>query len=255
MNKSIPFAASLLIAGLFAASASAQNLIVNGDFELGSPTSSQTEAPGSPALQGWIIGVAVDYVPTGMSYWPGNQTRWVDLTGRVGGGWIEQTIVTEIGATYSLSCNIFNGSSVYSSMGPYTSPVMSVSVTGGSPQPITVSPGAESLVTVSFVASQATTTLRFSDLTGLDTNGAWIDNVSVIKTASAPVIEYPAAPAIATHYLQSLGLKPNSVTFKNYVSKVAAHMTPGAKFEGLAPSDPGYAQAVIDWMVDQFGVK
>jgi hypothetical protein len=54
----------------------------------------------------------------------------------------------------------------------------------------------------------------------------------------------PAAPAIANDYLSAKGFKANSTTSKYIISLVANAMTQGAKFNGLAPCDAGYAAAV-----------
>jgi hypothetical protein len=54
----------------------------------------------------------------------------------------------------------------------------------------------------------------------------------------------PAAPAVANALLAEHGYKANSGTAKYIISLVANHMTQGAKFDGLAPCDAGYAAAV-----------
>ena len=67
----------------------------------------------------------------------------------------------------------------------------------------------------------------------------------------------PAAPAWAAALLKaSTGLKPKqSKDAANYISLVAQHMTTGAVFNGYAKSDPGYPNAVHDWMVSALGLS
>jgi hypothetical protein len=66
----------------------------------------------------------------------------------------------------------------------------------------------------------------------------------VVSETEVYVGECPAAPAVAVHYLQSLGVKSGSKTFKNIVSLVAKNMGPTTDFNSMSACDEGYEGAV-----------
>ncbi len=74
------------------------------------------------------------------------------------------------------------------------------------------------------------------------------DTEEVVVEQTVVVLYYPAAPAIAAHYLQGLGVKAGSPAFKNVVSSVAHHMGPETDFDGVAKEDPAYEQTVEDYV-------
>jgi hypothetical protein len=80
--------------------------------------------------------------------------------------------------------------------------------------------------------------------------GRWTgeDTETVVVEQTVVVLYYPAAPAVAVHYLQDLGVKAGSPTFKNIVSSVARHMGPETDFDGVAKEDPAYEQTVEDFV-------
>jgi hypothetical protein len=75
------------------------------------------------------------------------------------------------------------------------------------------------------------------------------DSVLVTINLNIAVNECPAAPSVAAHYLQMLGIKSGSKIFKNVISLVAGHMGPQTNFDGVKACDAGYApvvQAYVD---------
>lgn len=63
------------------------------------------------------------------------------------------------------------------------------------------------------------------------------------------VIECPAAPSVATHYLKdTLHMEPGDDPAKNIIAQVADHMTQGARFDGIGKCEPGYQDAVITFV-------
>ncbi len=83
---------------------------------------------------------------------------------------------------------------------------------------------------------------------GSPATGIGEDTEEVVVEQTVVVLCYPAAPAIAAHYLQDLGVKAGSPTFKNIVSSVAHHMGPETDFDGVAKEDPAYEQTVEDFV-------
>ena len=75
-------------------------------------------------------------------------------------------------------------------------------------------------------------------------NSDGTDTVDVTVLLNIVVNQCPAAPSVAAHYLQGLGVKPGSATFKNVISLVAHHMGPQTDFDGVHACDAGYATAV-----------
>ncbi len=75
------------------------------------------------------------------------------------------------------------------------------------------------------------------------------DTVLVTINLNIAVNECPAAPSVAAHYLQLLGIKSGSKLFKNVISLVAGHMGAQTDFDGVKACDAGYAP-VVDSYVD-----
>lgn len=158
------------------ASASAANLIANGGFEA-SPVTDTFLPAGSSTITGWTIGGAPGKnVHFASGLW---KNQYVDLTGNSGGAYLEQAFATTTGKTYRVTLNAFNGSNYYSLIGLVTGPSFSISATGNTAQNVTVTPASGAVVSYEFRATGASTTLRFTELTGTDSNASWIDNVVV----------------------------------------------------------------------------
>lgn len=198
--------ALLLLAGV----ASAQNLLVNGDFESNDRTSYASYSPPpndyaylslAEALPGWTFSHSVDlYGPTNS---PQHGAQFLDL---VGGGplgtsfSIQQTFATVIGNTYRLDF-FYGNNEAFSVQGGQAS--FNASLTGSSllwsggfthsGDTMTVRNWTE--FTVDFVADSASTTLTFLNTYNLPASwdpanytvaGATLDNVSVIMIVPEP---------------------------------------------------------------------
>jgi hypothetical protein len=74
------------------------------------------------------------------------------------------------------------------------------------------------------------------------------DTETVLVEQTVVVLYYPAAPAIAAHYLKSLGVKAGSPTYTNIVSQVARYMGPETDFDGVAKEDAAYEETVEDYV-------
>lgn len=181
-------------------SASAPNLLVNGDFEAAS-IPGVLLSPGSTAIPGWTVGGAPNSnVMLATGYWTSNYNHWVDLTGATGsasGAYIEQSFATVAGKTYDVTVDGFNGSNFFSVAGLVYTPGFSISATGNPARAFAIAPGTGAQVSCQFVARGPITTLRLTDLSTVDTNAAWIDNVSVqealIPDTTPPVITGPVS--------------------------------------------------------------
>jgi len=75
-----------------------------------------------------------------------------------------------------------------------------------------------------------------------------MDEEIVLVEQTIVVLYYPAAPAIAAHYLKSLGEKSGSKTFKNVISLVAQYMGPTTDFNGVTKEDPSYESTVENYV-------
>jgi hypothetical protein len=175
------------------ASPAAPILVSNGDFEL--PVEPpNTFLPVGTIIPGWtVVGVGdvdVDHVSTGTSYWPGNTTQFMDLTGNTGGaGILSDAFATIAGQTYQVSFDAFNGSLVYPGAA-WTGPALSLQASGGplaNYNGLTDLPaGVQEELTYSFTADSASTTLTFMDTSGFDSNAGWIDNVAIELVPEPP---------------------------------------------------------------------
>lgn len=177
---------SIATMGVILAAPASPTLLLNGDFELPvQPVS--TFLPVGTVLPGWtVIGtgaVNVDQVNTGTSYWPGNTSQFMDLTGNTGGAGIQSdAFSTLVGQTYQIAFDAFNGSLV-SPGTAWTGPALSLQASGSSLvnyNGLTDLPaGVPEVLTYSFTAAATSTTLTFMDTSGFDSNAGWIDNVTI----------------------------------------------------------------------------
>ena len=172
--------------GVILAASAAPALVLNGDFEL------PIEPPGTflpvgSTILGWtVVGVGdvnVDHVSLGTSYWPGNTSQFMDLTGDTGGAGVQSDpFATIAGQTYEVTFDALNGSLVYPGSA-WTGPALSLQASVG---PLAnyngltdVPAGVPEVLTYSFTAAAASTTLTFMDTSGFDSNAGWIDNVAI----------------------------------------------------------------------------
>jgi choice-of-anchor C domain-containing protein len=193
MKSAIRWAAILL--ALFASSAWARaDLIVNGSFEDGdySPvinTSYVRLATGAPNLTGWTIGGAgIDWHQNSYEIQAAfDGTKMVDLNLNGGGladtGTISQTFATGIGQDYLLTFHLAGPDP-----GGFPDPrQVRVDIAGvqqvfsqAASSNLALVWGKESLT---FTATDATTTLQFSSVDGSGFWGPFLDKVSVVPAA------------------------------------------------------------------------
>lgn len=196
-------ALSAVVAGMALGAASAQaNLVTNGSFEDPTTGSYTHIGVGSPALTGWTVsgapGTGVDVVTQSLLGAAYDGAQYVDLAGSPGPGTISQTLATVVGQLYQLTF-------AYSSnwQGGLSTKQATVSVLDGftSLYSDTLSHSGSSLsnldwqvVTTTFTATSASTTLQFDSISG----GSWgilVDAVSV-DAVTSPVPE-PGSLALA----------------------------------------------------------
>ena len=184
LSKSI----SIVIAtmGVILAVPAAPVLVLNGDFELPIQPPG-TFLPVGSTIPGWTVvgsgNVNIDHVSLGTSYWPGNTSQFMDLTGDTGGAGVQSDpFATIAGQTYQVTFDALNGSLVYPGAN-YTGPALSLQASGGSLANYNgltdVPAGVPEVLTYSFTAVSASTTLTFMDTSGFDSNAGWIDNVAI----------------------------------------------------------------------------
>ena len=194
MKSLKPIVVTIVAGAIMALPAGAQ-VVVNGGFEapvqpLQPPN--QFLYVGSTTIQGWtVVGTGnvgdVQQVNQLVNIWPGNMTQFVDLTGDTGGAGIQSdSITTAIGQAYEVTFDAFNGSLLYNDVGgtpqtgvAYVGPALSLQASGGILQPYILPAGVPQSPTYLFVATSASTTLTFMDLSGYDSNAGWIDNVAI----------------------------------------------------------------------------
>lgn len=181
--------------GVIMGAVAAPALLLNGDFELPTEPSETSFSVGS-IIPGWtVIGVGevnVDII-SGTPYWTGNTSQFMDLTGTTGGAGIQSdAFSTVVGQTYQIAFDAFNWSSVWP--GTYTGPAFSLQASGSSVANYNgltdVPPGVSEVLTYSFAAVSANTTLTFMETSGFDSNASWIDNVTI------EAVPEPAAPTM-----------------------------------------------------------
>jgi choice-of-anchor C domain-containing protein len=191
---------------LIPASASAADLIVNGGFENPYVASSCCSTVPSASLPGWTIPTGnVNVVNGTFSSSAGNLafegSQYLDLVGEGGVGSLAQSFNTTVGQAYSLSFafshNLFAGLSSASaslSVGDWSDVITH---TGGSNADL-----AWQNYTHSFVATDTTTTLNFTNLTGAGNEGVFLDAVSVNAAGINPT---GAVPEPSTWAMMLLG--------------------------------------------------
>ncbi|MFO0851882.1 MAG: choice-of-anchor C family protein [Gemmataceae bacterium] len=172
--------------------------VVNGSFELGSPSDGGQGftqlSSGSTAITGWSVGGAgVDWI--GIYWQPSAGNRSVDLSALSAGSISQSGISTVIGQPYRISFDMAGNPTP-----GFGSPIknMSVQATGGSVQNYTFDTTGRTTTNMGwttmvydFVASSTNTTLTFSSL-DLTPTGPAIDNVTII-----PVPEPTSVLAVA----------------------------------------------------------
>jgi hypothetical protein len=190
-------------------SASAQNLVANGSFELNplSPGSYRDLLVGSHGLPGWtIVGVPGTYVSQVDSAFGGNPgysfpakdgTSWLDLAGFTDNApnGVQQTIATTIGQRYTFSFWLGNVT------GPFFGTQSAVGVafsSGGTGFSCTNLAGTTTLTwqpcSQTFVATNSTTTFAISNLDPRSDYSNAIDQVSLV--AVTPAVAEPPGWAL-----------------------------------------------------------
>lgn len=86
-------------------------------------------------------------------------------------------------------------------------------------------------------------------------NSDGTDTVDVTIALNVSVNQCPAAPSIAAHYLQSLGVKSGSKIYKNVVSLVAQHMGPTTMFDGVEACNADYPSIVQYFVVSNMAIS
>ena len=183
LSKSIVIASAM---GLILASSAGAALVLNGDFA--APIEGPAAfLPVGSTIPGWTVvgsgGVNVDHVFTPNTYWPGNTSQFMDLTGNSGGAGIQSDAFATIPLqTYQVTFDALNGSLVYPGSA-WTGPALSLQASGGplaNYNGLTDLPaGVPQVLTYSFTAVSPTTTLTFMDTSGFDSNAGWIDKVAI----------------------------------------------------------------------------
>lgn len=200
MKLITPLLAGAALASVITSS-SGQSLIFNGDFEQPVVSCCAFFDPGSTGIPGWIVTGTGD-VGVDDASWGGpaqHGLQYLDLSGGTGttgrgNAGVSQTFATAVGQSYSLT--FYRGSAWQVSPGF----VFEVSIAGQTYQ-FGETPGQQGAdlawtqETIPFTASEVTTTLAFSNITGWDSNNNFIDNVSV--TAVPEPEHYAACMAAA----------------------------------------------------------
>ncbi len=171
------------------------NITVNGSFELGTdPGTFTTLAPGATNITGWTIAAgSIDYIGT---YWAASDgARSLDMGGYTMAGTIQQDLATVVGKQYLVSFDLGGNPD-----GPPTIKTLQVWA-GADSQQFTFDATGVSKANMgwatqnwSFVATSATTTLKFESLDP-SSFGPALDNVCVEE--AAPVIPAPGALLLA----------------------------------------------------------
>ena len=193
-------ALAMLLPGIAAA-----NILSGGnwDFETpnipGASNTVVTYTVGSTIADWVVIGsgsVNVHHVNEN-TIWPGNSSQFLDLTGLTGSAGIAwSNIATTVGQQYEISWDAFNGSSVFSSIGPKTNDVFTFQAAGGSLIAYDLQPGTGTTFTYAFTASSPSTTIAFQDNTGGDSNAGWVDNVTMLAVPEPGVLSLAGLAAV-----------------------------------------------------------
>ena len=164
--------------------ASPANLIVNGAFE--NPVLAGNQeiglAAGTTSLPGWTVSPSVGlYSATYAAQYTLNadMTQLIDLTGQnAGNGTLTQAFATTVGQTYRVTVDNYNyGAATAAAI--TGGKAFSIQATGNTATGYFTTYRVETTVTYDFVAAATSTTLTLKDLSGFDSNAAWIDNVTV----------------------------------------------------------------------------
>jgi hypothetical protein len=190
-----------------ASQAGAQNLLVNGSFELNGrqtyanyyPTEDIAYVAHPDVLPGWSFGHSVDLY--GTPHAPQNGTQYLDL---VGGGaltesfWVQQAFATTPGQTYALSFYYGNNENLATALAAFTASILGGSGTLWS-QNFTHTGDTYyahdwTYFTTIFTADSTSTILRFVDKSAFPTDydpaytvgGSTLDNVVVMSVVPEP---------------------------------------------------------------------
>jgi len=188
MNGTIPsLVSALLVIASFACNA--QNVLSNGGFEFGT---TGALSPGSTNLPGWTIGATSslylirDPVP-GWSFTTTEGRQWVDFNGR--GVTLSQSFPTVVGEAYETRFTVGR----FQSSLPYRLQVSILTDSG------TVVTNLEAVIPLAtgwaeatrcrFVATTASSTIRFTDTTGTGNYDLTLDDVSVERVTPLLSVE------------------------------------------------------------------
>lgn len=96
------------------------------------------------------------------------------------------------------------------------------------------------------IATPKASDSTFDDSPTFGTDWTYDGGALSLTTNGCTIIECPAAPSVAAHYLHfEKGVHPGSNTYQNIVSQVADHMGPQTDFNGInACTHPDYEDAV-----------
>lgn len=184
MNLSKSTLVMIALFGAVVATPTIASPLFNGDFELPAGTPN-TFIPVGASIPGWtVVGTGnVDQVNSGTLYWPGNTSQFMDLTGNTGGAGIQSDpFATTIGQTYQITFDAFNGSLIFPGTA-YTGLALSVQASGSAvvnyDGTTDLPAGVPEVLTYSFTANATSTTLTFLDLSQMDSNAGWIDNITI----------------------------------------------------------------------------
>lgn len=218
----------------------------NGSFEISDqtiPGSGFTTIGGEASYEfatGWFNSGDINYWgtpsdPDTPAVPAADGTRFVELDETTGSG-VFQTFDTVPGTTYNVN--------FYASGSPCTTDVQGIEVTAGSTsfEPIGLNGGPLlwNNFSVSFVATDYSTTLSFNAFIPASPTycGPFLDNILITTQ------DCPAAPAIASAYLQKHGYKPTNTKAKKIIAQIANWMSPGAYFYGEIPCSERYKEIV-----------
>ena len=160
------------------------NLITNGAFE--NPVLSGNQeiglAAGTASLPGWTVSPSVGlYSAAYAAQYTLNAdpTQLIDLTGQnAGNGSLAQVFATTIGQAYRVTVDNYNYG-VQNASTIAGGKAFSIQATGSAAAGYFTAYRTETTVAYNFTATATSTTLTLRDLTGVDSNAAWIDNVTV----------------------------------------------------------------------------
>ena len=170
----------IILVSLTFTGSSASAALINGSFELGTdPGAYKTLNPGATDITGWTITGQLDYIGT---YWQASDgSRSLDLSG-LSAGSIQQDIDTTVGYTYIVNFDMAGNPDgdptlkqlILEAVG-VDAHAFNFDITGH-----TKSDMGWQTMQWSFVATSATTTLKFTSLVGDTGWGPALDNVTVM---------------------------------------------------------------------------